>query len=271
MAELVATADGAPEARAAGSAARVTVYVRLSLFFSVRPDWTLEHLVPRLDWADPEEAALAWNGFLWSPGVGPDLWAAIKEHALAACTHFESLGRHRADLAGLLVAKYVEGYPLAADELRDALKAVDDAARRQAAHHLSKRLEGAGGKSGELWRSRIGPMFREAWPKEQRFRTKDLTVQIARALLRAGDAFADAVRDTQAILLPLGGPGHVIRKLDETPYPDTEPRAALQYLEAVVERGRPLGRSGLGRVLDRTVAAGAAPPDWLVEASKRDA
>lgn len=268
---LVATADGGSELRAAGEPARVTVYVRLSLFFGVEPDWTLAHLVPRLDWEDPEEAALAWSGFLWSPGVGPDLWDGIKDHALAACWHFGELGRHRSDLAGLLVAKYVEGYPLKADELRAALRSVDDAARRHAVHQISKRLEGAGEKSGQLWRSRVGPMFRKAWPKEKSLRSKDLTLQLAPALLRTGDAFLEAVEDTAALLVPLGDPGFIIRKLSQTAYPDDEPGASLQYLEAVVARGRPLGRTDLGRVLERIEAAGATAPPWLVDSSKRSA
>ena len=138
---VLSTADN-PAYQGVGAAARVPVYARLSMFAAEDAQWTEKHLVPRLDWAQPEEARLAWEGFMWSPRIGPELWERVEPHAREACRHYGDIGRGRSSLPGLLVSKYIDELPPTTDDLRDCLRSVDDVGRIATVRYVSGLLQG---------------------------------------------------------------------------------------------------------------------------------
>ncbi len=97
---------------AQGNAARlgrVIVASRLPLLHDLDPEWTQDQVIPLFDWSNPEEAMGAWQGYLWSPWLRPPLWAAIKDHFLAAFDHVTALGGWKENLAALLASISIGG------------------------------------------------------------------------------------------------------------------------------------------------------------------
>ena len=87
---------------------RVLLGANVITLFRVDTPWTIRNLLPLFDWRSPDEARAAWVGFLWSPRLYAPLIEAIKFHFLATAEHYEHLGDHAEQYAGLLTFASLE-------------------------------------------------------------------------------------------------------------------------------------------------------------------
>lgn len=222
-----------------GSAERVVTAIicsRLSLLFSVAPDWTEEHVIPKLRWEDTEIAICAWQGYLWGASVGPSLWSRIKPHYLDTLDHLDQLSdqntRNLAQLLAIVGIEFPEG--LSTAEASDCLRKLEPAGRVAVARWIESRLDGAGDRAPTLWKEEVGPWIREVWPPENQYRSSQESTALSRAVIEAGRAFPDAVEDISDYLVPVDRAGHVIHPLLEENIPQQHPESSLLLLSKIM-------------------------------------
>ena len=217
-----------------GRLARVIIGSRLALLHDLDNSWTWEHVIPRFDWNQPEEAIGAWKGYLWSPLLRPSLWSVLKPHFLEAFNHLDSIGEHVRNLASLLVSVAIEGDDaITHDEARECLRHLDDSGRVAVAMWIDRKLEGAGDRAPNLWRDRIGPWLDRAWPKEPRLRGSTTSERLASAAVRSGDAFDCAVGTVLPLIGPIKMGRLIIERLGKAGHVRSHPSSALALVNSL--------------------------------------
>lgn len=238
-----------------GSAERVVTAIicsRLSLLFSVAPEWTEEHVIPKLRWEDTEIAVCAWQGYLWGASVDPSLWPRIKPHYLDTLDHLDQLSdqntRNLAQLLAIVGIEFPEG--LGTEEMSESLRALGPTGRVAVARWVDSRLDGAGDRAPTLWRQEVGPWIREVWPPEREHRSSEESIGLSRAAIKAGEAFPDAVEDIGSYLVPVDRVGLIIHPLLEEGFPEQYPESSLLLLSEIIGDNT-VGYSKIGECLNR--------------------
>ena len=212
------------------------------VLYSEAPDWTTEHLLALTRWTSTFALA-AWSVLLRRNVPRPDLFAAIKADLLEAGTHAE-LDRSVESVASWLIAPLLWAQPpngpvpeITPVEVRRALARSVESVRSSAAYWLTSAIEQLPGEAADLWRDRIGPLFREIWPLEPQCRSSGATLHLVRLALRTGEAFPDAVDAIAPALGPLESwdiESWLGRDEDAKAYYDSAPAALLTLFDAVV-------------------------------------
>jgi hypothetical protein len=235
------------------STGRTIAASRLSLLWDLDSVWTATHAVPILDWARPEEATAAWQGFLWAPQVRPAMFVAIKAHFLATFDHLARLDRQIESLAGLLASAGLDGRAaMTPVETATALRRLGDKGRGAVAWWLERRLDGAGEKAATLWREQVGPWLEECWPEDLSARGPASAEALGLAVTRSGQAFSDAVRSVLPFLGPLEHAGMILHRLDELGLATREPESCLALLGALTPAEPGPWFGDFGRLLETT-------------------
>lgn len=212
-----------------------------ALYASV-PAWCDAYLIPLTRWPSPEAEA-AWSVLLHMRVPQPALYAALKPNLLVAGQH-EELGRKVESVAGWLLAPLLWAQApngpvpaITALEARGALARAVEAVRRGAAYWLVGAIEELPGEGGDLWRTRIGPLFQAVWPLEPLCRTKEASLHLLRLALATGDAFAqaaDAIVPALGVLDSWEIESYLERDQEAAAFYQAAPRAVLALLNAVV-------------------------------------
>lgn len=215
---------------------RVLLGSNLIALFRVDQDWTVEHLLPLLDWDRSEvEAAAVWKGFLWSPRLYPPLIAKIKASFLAAGRHYQRLGDHGEQYAGLLTFALLEAADLfSVPQQRAAIAALPEPGLLHSAQTLVDALEGAGEQRSAYWRNRVKPFIEDIWPKAAVLRTPAISEAFGRLCIASGDAFEEAFSTIRPWILPCSQPGIALHKLSESGQCTRFAETALTLLDAII-------------------------------------
>src|SRR5262249_43492805 len=114
---------------------RVLLGATAITLFRVDPVWTEHHLLPLFDWANSaEEATPVWKGFLWTPRLYRPLIEQIKAPFLAGARHYDALGDHGEQYAGLLTYAVLEAPDLITlPQKREAMAALPGVGLRRSA------------------------------------------------------------------------------------------------------------------------------------------
>lgn len=233
----------------------------LPALFSEHEQWADEHLLPLVQWTNPFAPA-AWSVLLRQHIPYPLLYAALKS-ALFDAGARPDLDRSIDAVAGwmlspLLWAQDPKGPVPHVEpvEVRGALARARAEVRGSAAYWLVGALEKLPGDRADIWRTRVGPLFRAVWPLEPRCRSSGATLHLVRLALLTGFAFADAVGAIAPALGPLETwevESYLGRDEDARRYYDTDPGALLTLFDAVVsEENVP---SSMVAMLERLVQA----------------
>jgi hypothetical protein len=215
----------------------------LPALFQDDPDWTRKELIPLTNWTSPFASA-TWSVLLRGQIPQLGLYAALKPNLLVAGAHAE-LDRALDGVASWLLlpllwrqdpkAPVPDIEPI---EVRRALAQAVETVRSSAAYWLSGAIEQLPGDPAEVWRTRVGPLFRQAWPLEPTARSPGATLHLVRLLMKTGDAFAEAVNlvipaigylDAWDVEIWLGPDG------DAKPFYRSDPTSVLRLLLAVVD------------------------------------
>ncbi len=237
---------------------RAMVMSRLYFLHEVDPSWTGAHLVPFLDWVNLDEAEGAWQGFLWSPRLGPSLWTKVKPHFLLAFDHLDRLGGFSEGLANLFAAVAIEDPDtLTSVEAAESLRKAGDEVRGSVAFWIKQRLDGAGDRAATLWNNQVGPWLARAWPVEHTLHGLASSRNLAWAAIKSGDAFQHAVKQVIPRIGSLARPELILHFLNETSHPQNHPDASLSLVDRIVGT-RPDGAHGLTAFLDKVAQASSA-------------
>src|SRR5262249_26358075 len=179
------------------------------------------------DWANSaEEATPVWKGFLWTPRLYRPLIEQIKAPFLAAARHYDALGDHGEQYAGLLTYAVLEAPDLITlPQKREAMAALPGVGLRRSALTVLDALQGAGEQRGAYWMNRAQPFIQTVWPQAVQLRSLAISEVFARISIASGDAFPKAYETVHAWLMQSDQLGLVPRELVEskqcTKFPET--------------------------------------------------
>lgn len=219
---------------------RVILASRVISLFRIDPSWTSEHLLPHFSWTEsPEEARLAWEGFLVSPRRHGPLLMAFREQFLETASHYSSLIEHGPQYAAILTyeaLEYTEEDMLV--EFQRAFNALPTEGLEEAARTFSQTLDSTGEQCEEYWANRIRPFWQNIWPKSRDYISGDIVESLALTSISAGDRFAEAVDLFHDWLQPIDHPSNVVHRLQSSGLCARFPMPALRLLGAVIQNPR---------------------------------
>lgn len=235
---------------------RVLLASRLIALFRVDRQWTEQCLLPRLDWTvDPIEAKATWEGFLWSPRFYRPLLLAFKPQLLNTARHYDELGQHSQQFAAFLTYAAlgpVDGYQ--AVEWRTAFAALPREGLQESAQALAQAMEGSADQREEYWKNRIGPFWRDVWPKSRDLATSGIAESLARLAIATGEEFPNALTSVLDWLQPIEHPYYIFKRLQDSELCSRFPTHALRMLAAIVN-DQPWGARGMQKCLDACLNA----------------
>lgn len=252
-----------------GTLARVRLAWDTRLLYQVAPDWMASRFLPLFDWASPE-AALLWQArsrdrYFVGP---PALFNKLKVSFLQA---FERPETESETLRGLIqqllhVALWRRrpkdmAYDLTSAEVKRALSVIATEERHSTAWHFFNWIKADDDDemtSAERWRSEVGPLFREVWPRDSRARDTQTTEYLTWMAIEAGDAFPEVVDTILEYLVPVDLQFIRIELRQEKADRDFAmefPNAYLKLLDALIDvRSQPIP-DDLGTALETCEAS----------------
>lgn len=236
---------------------RVLLSAHALSLFRVDKAWSLQHLLPLLDWKRSRiEAQAAWEGFLWSPRLYRPLMEAVKPAFLDTVNHYAQLGKHNEQFAALLTFAALDpGDTFTIAQLATAIRALPSEGLRESAKALVRALEGAGDQREDYWKNRVLPFWVKIWPKSHVQSSSASAETLARLCVAAGGEFPSAMAVVGNWLRVVQYPDYVIRRLQESSLSARFPEDALQLLFAILGEQPPWVSSELRRCLDAIVQA----------------
>lgn len=241
----------------------------LQALYADEREWAVQHLLPLTLWSS-SFAQAAWSVLLQGRVPAPDLYAELKPSLIEAGRRIE-LKRSLESVASWLIAPLLWAQEPAAPvpeisavEVRRALSQALETVRSSAAFWLTRAMEELPGEGADVWRERIGPLFRQIWPLEPKSRSEGASLHLLRLVLKTGDAFADAAEAIAPALGPLetwdiemyldrgedaapfysSAPGALLTILDAVVSEDAVPQALLKMLGGLIETDPSLGEDG---------------------------
>ncbi len=205
----------------------------------------------------------------------PGLAAALGNDLHETCKRRELFEDEAgSDAVGLLVVSGLEDpetFPPA--DVRQTLRTTGSQGLGAAAELLKRRLEEEPGDAGPLWRDKIGPFVKQAWPQETSFVDPAASYHLSLATVEAGSAFGDAVQETLDLMTQIDevhGNRRLTERLRKGELPEKFPHEMIRLLDKVLCRtttwpDREM-RDGLVDVVQRTQQAA---PDFAGSAESR--
>ena len=199
----------AEENRPSGNLARVNISPWIAWFYRIDRDWTERTFFQRMD-PDDEKTfdPYLWEGYFWYPQCTADLLTAFKPQFFKILGNLDRLRESVRDTvcsngAALFIDLAVPtDRGIDTEEAKGVLWSIGIDGLTDAARRLRDMLDGAGEKSGVLWRDTVDPWFAKAWPRRLKDRSPDLSEQLAWMAMESGDAFPQAVAAIEDILAP---------------------------------------------------------------------
>jgi hypothetical protein len=193
----------------AGLLGRVYIVRELAYLDAIDPDWTGEHLVPRLDWAH-EEALPLWQAYAHGRIGHARLFNALKPAMLQA---FERRSLSARALEGVFVKLFSVAawhlkdqgaeYALASTEAKRALAVAPGEVRQNAASHLWRMMsDDKIADKAAHWRDFVKPLLQGIWPLDARARGKGTSERLVLMALECGSALPDAVESILDFVVP---------------------------------------------------------------------
>ncbi|MDO3527878.1 SIR2 family protein [Ralstonia pseudosolanacearum] len=214
----------------------VIASANLHSLFLADPGWTRSWLLPWFDATrSPDMAPACWEGYLWVPRIGAQLFREMSEFFSTAARQYDLLGKHKTQFASLLVWTIME----VAEEqdvpsLTEALGYLPPPGVAAAADTLAQAIVDRKETLSEYLANRVRRVYPGPWPKSSASRSEDEAEAIALFCVRTGDQFETWVRESKPFLQPFQGIYLVVKELSDSGLCEKRPDAALELLLAVV-------------------------------------
>jgi hypothetical protein len=179
---------------ASASLAATILASRLGNLFKLNPDWTRDEFIQKFDWEKNANASALWQGYFWQFLLPPDLWPLLKDNFLTAVGRSNDLGSSAEPAASWFTVICIDRSAwITHAEATQVLTSMNPKSRSAVAHLLWRRLEQAAAGADELWRDKIGPWLRDAWPRKQNLIAPSVSLNLALAVISTHDEFPNAV------------------------------------------------------------------------------
>ena len=215
--------------------------------FRIDEKWTSDHLLPLLNWQQPEaEVRAVWAGFLGSPEfyIYWPLMAAIKEPFLEMAKHCEKFVRHPKLYTSLLIytsllmhAAMDQSGTFTKKELFDATCALPQKVLVNVIGQLTQTFAGTKKQRADHWQNKVLPYLQSIWHRLNRDRTPDVSAELARLCVAAQGGFPDAYNKMfKGELQPLEDRKaySIVRELHGANLSKQFPKEALAFLDTII-------------------------------------
>lgn len=221
-------------------------------------EWSDRILRPMFAIDHPLSEAV-WHGFATSPSwpstktlkiLCPHLLAVLKGKSTWQLD--ESEKRHWVQKMVVLTRPENEGGPpVSFKEAREVLVAIDDKGRGDALWMLGNIASEQG-----TWNNFVKPFIEQAWPRQVKFRTENVSRGFAHLIERSGDNFPDVVRTVIGLLRPVAHLDMITYRLSKEPEDGTNdfarrfPTETILLLHALIADDRSQMPYELGKALE---------------------
>ncbi|MDT4819507.1 SIR2-like domain protein [compost metagenome] len=139
-------------------------------------------------------------------------------------------------------------------DAREVLRKAPPSLRSGAAMVLTQSIGGFEEGPAEAWRSSIGPLIEEIWPRERTLQDKALTPHFADLVIRSAKAFPEALSQMLHYLTRLEGRSG-LSSLQNSPAPEQYPRETLALLWHLFGPGSEGSLYNIPKVIARLIQA----------------
>ena len=234
----------------------VVLTKRLGWIIYCYEEWAYDFILPMFK-TDHHLAEAAWHGLVYNQNALPrKAWRQIRPHLLDVVRGkiswpFETEARRSIidAMMWLTNPKMDGGAVFSFSEARTVLKELDNHGRGQAVWALSNILE-----QRKNWLDHVKPFIEQAWPREKRFRSEEVTRGFLRIAENSGEHFADVVRAIKPLLRPVPHADTFTYRLsrnqeDQDSNAKKHPLEAIQLLDAITGDDRVTVPYGLADAL----------------------
>ena len=220
-------------------------------------DWTEDFILPMFQ-IESKHAEAAWHGLVYNHNPLPrPVWDTLRSAfkiTLQGLTDWPFDKEARRTLVEALVwlsdPTLDDGAIFSFAEVRSVLKSLEPETRGHALWALSNAVE-----RRRNWTSFGKPFVEQAWPREKRYRSQEVTRGFLRLVEAAGDNFPDAVQSVKRLLLPVPYADTFTYNLSNKSTKDDvvalrHPLEALQLLDAITGDDRASLPFGLREALE---------------------
>ena len=143
------------------------------------------------------------------------------------------------------------GPPVSFKEAREVLVAIDDKGRGDALWMMARIVSEQG-----TWAMFVKPFIEQAWPRQVRFRTENVSRSFAHLVEQSGDSFPDVVRTVVGLLRPVAQLDMITYRLSKEPEEGTNdfarrfPTETLLLLDTLIADDRSQMPHELSNLLD---------------------
>lgn len=254
----------------AGLLARVYFARFLAFFDTVAPDWTAEHLTPRMAVDQPDAAAL-WQSYAQDKIGTARLFNQLKPTMLRLIEQRETPDHVLEGITAKLLSVAIwrqrgdqEDYNLQFPELRRALTLGPPRMRDNVSHQIWRMMaadDGAMGDRSARWRLVFGPLLAAIWPLDAELRSERTSQNLVLMALECEAAFPEAVEAIADLLVPyqVYGLAHALRlERHHDQLVRQHPLASVRLANAIIDPESYAVPDDLGTFLGECMAANPA-------------
>lgn len=241
-----------------GSAGIVMLVFGLNWLYRNAPDWTTQHILPRMRWGESKpsdqqykEVCALWGVVAFRGSIADDLARALGSDLWMAVQRHKKLDNGD-KLVRFFVYVTVSRPPGLIDDstCRETARIVIRDNPLQVGIALRQVLDEYDQPAGQVWREFVYPWLDQFWPREKVLNTVESSSALVEVIMGTGDAFPKAVDWASSYLMALND-----QQISRVRYHQktwkSHPRATIALLHRIVpEVGiDPWGRSSLSDML----------------------
>ena len=150
-----------------------------------------------------------------------------------------------------------DDWGLSLDDAADILRSGSPELREGAADVLAQWIETIEGGPAQTWRTAIGPLLNQIWPRERVLRESSLTRHFIKLIVKSGDAFPEAFDQLRPYLMCLESNGGVYT-IKSSKVPEDFPKQTLDLLWCLFGPGHIGNRTDVPKLIERLIQADPA-------------
>jgi hypothetical protein len=145
-----------------------------------------------------------------------------------------------------------DDWGLSLADAADILRGGSPELREGAANVLAHWAETIEGGAVQAWRTVIGPLLDQIWPRERALRESGLTRYFTKLAVNSGDAFPEAFDQLRPYIM-CRGPNGGVNTIESSKVPEDFPTQTLDLLWCLFGPGHTGNRTGVPMLLERLI------------------
>lgn len=217
---------------------KVILASKLSILYSVDPEWCEGFLLPKMDWSNPNEPQKLWSAFSWSAHITPNLAStpAFQNRFFDALRKLEDEYDHHIRLAEILAA-VCSSSPDIFDtgEVKSTIKEMSPKFRAGLIRYFTDGARGADEENrAAVWTEKAEPFLKKYWPTAKAQQGAETAEALALLIANVGDSFPDAWEWGKHYVRPVKYLGHIFLPMEYAGLCGKYPEESLAFLRKII-------------------------------------